>query len=312
MPTDFYEILGVSKDANEIEIKKAYRTLSFKHHPDKGGDIKKCQEINEAYETLSDPTKKKEYDMRGSNPFGDQFVNMNMNADFGDIQNIFNMMFNRGPGGMPGFPGMPPGMGGDNPHIRIFQTGPGGAHFFQNLNKPPPIIKNVKLTIQQAYSGATIPIEIERWVLKDNVKQTETETVYINIPAGIDDNECMIIQGKGNTIYDVMSGEVKICFSIENNTEFVRMGLDLIYTRKITLKEALCGFSFELVHLNGKNVINLNNNTNNTIIKPNNKKVIPQYGMVRDGNSGNLIIEFAIEFPDTLTPEQIKSLDAIL
>jgi DnaJ family protein A protein 2 len=311
---DYYEVLGVSKDASESEIKKAYRTLSFKHHPDKGGDISKCQQINEAYETLGDAAKKKEYDMRGSNPFpfpfgggggggGGDFVNMN---EFADIHNIFNMMFNRG--GMPGMPGM------GEPNIHIFHSTNGGPgiNIFQNLSKPPPIIKNVKLTLQQAYTGLSMPIEIEKWVVRDNVKTSETENIYINIPAGIDDNECLIIQGKGNTIQDVISGDIKFMFSIENNTPFVRTGLDLTYHKKITLKEALCGFSFEIIHLNEKNTINLNNSTNVSIIKPNSKKVIPQLGMIRDTTIGNLIIEFSIEFPDTLTAEQIKGIEAIL
>ena len=160
---DYYEILGVSKDASDIEIKKAYRALSFKHHPDKGGDIAKCQQINEAYETLGDAAKRQEYDMRGSNPVGNHFTNMN---DFGDLNNIFNMMFNRMPG-MGGFPGMPPGMGEGNVHFFHTSGGP-GINIFQNINKPPPIIKNVKITIQQAYSGLSLPVEIDRWVLKDN------------------------------------------------------------------------------------------------------------------------------------------------
>ena len=304
---DYYEILGVSKDASDIEIKKAYRALSFKHHPDKGGDIAKCQQINEAYETLGDAAKRQEYDMRGSNPVGNHFTNMN---DFGDLNNIFNMMFNRMPG-MGGFPGMPPGMGEGNVHFFHTSGGP-GINIFQNINKPPPIIKNVKITIQQAYSGLSLPVEIDRWVLKDNVKRQETETIYINIPAGVDENECLIIQGKGNSIDDIISGDIKFMFSIENTTAFTRMGLDLTYTKKITLKEALCGFSFEMVHLNGKNIINLKNDTNSTIIKPNHKKVIPQFGMVRDNTTGNLIIDFIIEFPDSLTPDQIKILSNIL
>jgi len=312
---DYYEVLGVSKDASESEIKKAYRTLSFKHHPDKGGDISKCQQINEAYETLGDPAKKKEYDMRGSNPFpfpfggggsgggGGEFVNMN---EFADIQNIFNMMFNRG--GMPGMPGM------GEPNIHIFHSTNGGPgiNIFQNMSKPPPIIKNVKLTLYQAYTGISMPVEIEKWVVKDNIKIMETETIYINIPPGIDDNECLIMHGKGNSIQDVISGDVKFTFSIENNTPFVRTGLDLSYHKNITLKEALCGFSFEIIHLNEKNTINLNNSTNVSIIKPNSKKVIPQLGMIRDTTIGNLIIEFTIEFPDALTNEQIKGIEAIL
>ena len=83
---NFYEVLGISKTASEEEIKKAYRQLSLKHHPDRGGDAEKFKQLSEAYETLSDPSKKQQYDYQGSNPFETE-INAN------DINDIFNMMF---------------------------------------------------------------------------------------------------------------------------------------------------------------------------------------------------------------------------
>jgi molecular chaperone DnaJ len=107
--SDFYEILGVTKESNENEIKKAYRELSLRFHPDRNPDpnaTTKFQEISEAYETLSDPLKKQEYDHRGErNPFLHGHGH-GMN-DFDDINNIFNMMFANGMGPM----GMGMGMG---------------------------------------------------------------------------------------------------------------------------------------------------------------------------------------------------------
>ena len=101
---DYYKTLGVSKDASEAEIKKAFRKLAQKHHPDAGGDEEKFKEINEAYEVLSDPKKKQVYDQfgavgsqgfSGANPFagaaggpfgGASYVNVNgMPFDIGDI-----------------------------------------------------------------------------------------------------------------------------------------------------------------------------------------------------------------------------------
>ena len=70
---DFYETLGVTKEASDIEIKKKYRELSMKHHPDRGGDTAKFQEINAAYETLSDEGKKQQYDMEQSGGGGHPF-----------------------------------------------------------------------------------------------------------------------------------------------------------------------------------------------------------------------------------------------
>ena len=77
------------------------------------------------------------------------------------------------------------------------------------------------------------------------------------------------------------------------------------------MKEALCGFSFELVHLNGKRLC-LNNASNPTVIKPNYKKLVPNLGMTRESATGNMIIDFEIEFPESLTKEQTDALTNIL
>jgi DnaJ-class molecular chaperone len=307
-----YETLGVNRDASETEIRKAYRNLSLKYHPDRGGDTDKFQQINAAYEVLSDSQKKEQYDMElnGFGGGGDHGIfHHNMN-EFSDINNIFNMMFG---GGMPGMPGMPPGFGG--PDIRIFHNGipVNGGAFFQNMQKPPPIIKNVKISLEQAYRGLSIPIEIEKWTMRENnIRVNENETIYVNIPQGIDENEIIVLRNRGHVVNEMIKGDVKIVIQLENNTPFIRHGLDLIYKKKITLKESLCGFSFEILHLNGKQLC-LNNNTNRTIIKPNYRKIIPNMGIIRENeNSGNLIIEFEIEFPDNLTEEQMNEIEKIL
>lgn len=295
--SNHYETLGVSKDASEAEIKKAYRSLSLLHHPDRGGDTQKYQEINGAYEILKDSQKRAQYDAELNGvrmspfgapngfpfPFGPNanvhFAHMGGGggpAEFADLGSFINMMFHGG--------GMP------------------------NIGRPIPIIRNVRITLEQAYNGTSVPLEIERWIMRDpNTREMEKETVYVQLPAGIDENEVVILRDKGNVINENVKGDVKVVVQIENTTPFRRQGLDLIYMKSLTLKEALCGFIFSIVHLNGKQMT-FNNTGHNTIIKPNSKKVIPNMGMMRNGNSGNLIIEFEIEFPDTLSPEQTASL----
>ena len=92
---DYYEILGVSKDASEAEIKKAYRKLAMKHHPDKGGDQEKFKEISEAYAVLSDPQKKQMYDMYGDAGFHQQFSQEDIfrHFNFEDIFREFGFTF---------------------------------------------------------------------------------------------------------------------------------------------------------------------------------------------------------------------------
>ena len=87
-------------------------------------------------------------------------------------------------------------------------------------------------------------------------------------------------------------------------------GIDLIMNKNISLKDALCGFSFELKYINGK-VYTLNNNSG-SIIPPEYIKTIPNMGLTRDGHTGNLLIHFHVEFPEKLSEQQIKSLKEIL
>jgi DnaJ-class molecular chaperone len=318
--TNFYELLGVAQDAGEVEIKKAYRTMSLKYHPDRNDTEEaktKIQQINEAYEVLSDKGKRNQYDMElrfgngvpGQGGMGMPFAHMNSMNEMHDINNIFSMFFGQG-----GMPGMGPGgihMGPGGPEIRIFHSGQGGHGFhFQHNMRPEPIQKTVQISIEQSFTGCTLPMDVERTVMSNNMRRTENETVYINVPKGVDDNETVTLHEKGNVIND-KRGEIRITFRIANNTEFKRNGIDLIYKRKISLKEALCGFSFELVHLNGKRLC-LNNESNPTVIKPNYKKVVPSLGMTRESATGNMIIDFEIEFPESLTKEQIDALTNIL
>lgn len=307
--TNHYETLGLQRNATDGEIKKAYRALSLKYHPDRNTDDNAksmFQTINAAYEVLSDSQKRQEYDdeLDGNhNPFM-RMNGMNGMDDFHDINNIFNMMFG---GGMPGMPGMPPG-------VRIFHTGPGGFHatFTHNVIQPPPTIEGtIQITMEQCYMGCSVPFEYERWTIIDSNKVFERQTITVNIPAGIQENELVFMQGMGHVVNDQLKGDVRINIVVTNSTGFVRRNMDLIYSKKLSLKEALCGFSFEILHISGKNLM-INNTSNPTVISPGYKKVLPNLGMVRDNNIGNMIIELDVTFPTSLTPEQIEILKTIL
>jgi curved DNA-binding protein len=282
-----YEVLGVPKDASEETIKKAYRKLSLQYHPDRNSSPEassKFQAINEANEILSDPHKRKMNDMGGMGGMMPPGF-----AEFNDMGDLFNTIFGGG-GGMR----MPPGF---HPV--------GGGGFFQQLQKPPPIIRNLTLTLEQAYMGGSFPIEITKWNITNNVRTEETQTIYVNVPCGIDDNEMLIMRDAGNSVNETIKGDIKIPIQITPNPDFKRSGLDLIYKKTITLKEALCGFTFDLKHINRKTIA-FKNNTNTTIIKPGFKKIIPEMGMRRDNHVGNLIIAFEVDFPSQLTETQIK------
>jgi len=153
-------------------------------------------------------------------------------------------------------------------------------------------------------------VEIERWIVQNNTKEFEKEQLYVTVPQGVDDNELILLTEKGNVASDICKGDVKIFISVKNNTVFQRKGLDLIMTKTLSLKEALCGFIFDFTYINGKTFTI--NNTGNTIIKPNQEKTVNGLGLTRDGHTGNLTINFVIEFPDSLSQEKVQKLKEIL
>ena len=315
MSDNYYKILGVDEKATQEEIKKAYRALSFKSHPDKNPNnpeaTSKFQKISEAYETLGDSQKREEYDTINNNTF----LRMNSHNPNGQMEvpldDIFNMFFG---GGMPGFPGAGfpgagfPGAGFPGGKVHFFHGGPMG--FQQAINKPSPIVKNIFVSIEQILEGTVVPLEIERWVIENDNKIFEQETVYVTVPQGIDDGELVILRDKGNIVNENVKGDIKIFVKITNETLFKRAGLDLILEKNITLKEALCGFSFELKYINGK-TYTLNNNKGN-IIPPEYRKIYPNMGLQRGEHKGKLIIHFHIDFPEFLSGEQITKLEEIL
>ena len=306
----YYEILKVDKDASEEEIKKAYRRLSLQYHPDRNPSSEAnniIRDINTAYETLGDKEARRRYDLQlnggggmefpGFPGFGDMggpngggapmffhtnFGNGGEHVDFANVGNIFETIFRGG--------------NGINPNI--FQQ-----HIHQQLNKPIPIITNINITLTQSYTGCVVPIEINKTVFINGEQTRTTETIYVTIPEGIDNKEVIIIREKGNETMNETKGDVKVFVNITKETStggetiFERKGLDLILKKTISLKEALCGFSFNIKHLNGSNYCIKNNNC---IISPNHKQVNPKLGMKRDEMVGNLIVEYTVAFPTTL------------
>jgi DnaJ-class molecular chaperone len=299
MNENYYNILDIPETASLDEIKKSYRKLSMLYHPDKNKNnpeaTSKFQKISEAYETLGDIDKRKEYDAMRNNPF----IKM-MHSSGGGGQNPMEDLFaNLFSGNM--MQGFPPG-------VRIFHNGiPINAHGF--AQKPTPIIKNIIIPIDKILSGTTVPIDIERWIIQDGNKVFEHENIYVTIPKGIDEGEMIILREKGNIAREDCVGDIKIFVKIENNTEFKRSGLDLIYEKIITVKEALCGFTFELKYITGK-IYTINNQSGN-IISHGYRKIIPNMGFSRDQHCGNLIIVFNIKFPDKLTEDTMEQLRKI-
>jgi len=289
---NYYEILNIEKDASPDEIKKAYRKLSLKYHPDKNPDPQSSQmfhKISEAYDILYDNQKRQNYDFQhkfSKTTMPGQQESINMNDLF---QNLFG-----------------------NQNVNLFNDSGlfCGNHIFNQLQKPVPIIKSINVDFKTTYYKQTIPVEIERSIVDQHSKTFEKEKIYIEIEEGIDEDELIIIREKGNINHLNIQGDIKIFVKIENNTDFVRNGLNLELRKKITLKDALCGFSFEINHINGR-IYKIKNEIGN-IIAPNYTKTIPNLGIKRKDQLGVLNISFDIIFPNNLPVDKLAKIKDIL
>lgn len=181
------------------------------------------------------------------------------------------------------------------PNIRVYQV-------------PETIVKTVSLSLEQCYNGCSIPLEIDRQVPDNDIIKIERETIHAQIPKGILQGDTIILNECGHMNEAGMKGDIRIVINVLQHALFKVEHLDLTIEKTITLKSALCGFDFEITHLNGR-VFKLANKPGN-VIKPGNIKTIPGLGLEKNGESGSLKIKFNIDFPDTLTQEQINTLQS--
>jgi curved DNA-binding protein len=220
MAKSLYETLGVGENASAEEIKKAYRKLARKYHPDINKDPEaqeKFKEINAAYEVLSDPEKKARYDRFGDQMFGGQNFSdfaRSQGADV-DLEEILRAMFGGG-GGFGGFGGF--GSAGER------RSG------FSGFGAPD----------LDTRARITIPFNVSVLGGKHHVSTPEGESFDIKIPAGIKSGETLRVRGKGKS-YQGQRGDLLITVDVAPSTEYRREGNDLYKNIDIALKYALFG-----------------------------------------------------------------------
>jgi DnaJ-class molecular chaperone len=300
---DYYKILGINSNASESEIKKAYRSLSFKYHPDKNPDpsvSETYKQINEAYEVLSDPQKKAQYD--NPNPMESLLKEMFRQDRKPPMQhghgmpNIFEEIFKMHSMG---------GMGGINVGGMNMNMGEPVVFTFDEQVQIPPLDKKIEIPFDQSFKGGNIPITIEREFRKGPMTFKEQEKIYIMIPPGIDDGEIIEIPDKGNVMFD-KRGLLRLHIKIIQDQKFERKGLNLIYNQTITFKESICGFEY-LIHFIDGSPLKLKSSKGN-IIQNGDEKSVKGKGFIRDGQTGDLIIHFNVT-PQVLTDAQIELFD---
>ena len=268
---DLYEILEIDEGASIDAIKKQFRRLSMLYHPDKNaGDYNKSEKFKKI--TMA-------YDILGDEDKKRQYDASRQRDKMGHITNpneIFRYMNER--------------------------------FNFRGQTMIPVINITLNININKAFTGCNEPIQIHRWVIENDEKRLESETMYVSVPRGVDNGEIIIIKNRGNIGHNMMS-DVKVQIQITNDTEFRRNGLDLIIKKVISLKDALCGFKMEIPYLSGK-TIRLNNDGN--MIGANSEKVVRGFGFHRENHKGNLIIQFDMRMPEKLSVEKIDKLREIL
>ena len=331
--TKYYKILGVDKNASKDEIKKAYRTLVRTKHPDKGGSEEEFQNIQLAYDTLSDKNKRKVYD-----EYGEEGLKEGMTGE--EPTDIFDLFTRGGKKNVKRktksvlqamevslediFMGKEKYL--EIKRYRICKKCKGNGSKDPNANTKCPGCngKRVKLVVQRMgntilQSQQTCPdCRGEGYIIKNEDKcptckgqkvNQESKTLKILLDKGAPDGKRYTFEGESDEMPGYDPGDVIIEIRIKKHPVFERTGADLTMKADISLLEALTGFQLLINHLDGRHV--LINSKKGEIIKPGVIKTVKECGMPffdHPTRFGNLYIKFNIHFPKSLKEYQKEAL----
>ncbi|PON50904.1 Terminal organelle assembly protein [Parasponia andersonii] len=348
--TRYYEILGVSKNASQDDLKKAYKKAAIKNHPDKGGDPEKFKELAHSYEVLSDPEKREIYDQ-----YGEDALKEGMGGGGGghDPFDIFQSFFGGGN----------PFGGGSSRGGRRQRRGEDVVHplkvsledLYLGISKKLSLSRNVlcskcngkgsksgesmkcagcqgsgmKVTIRQLGpsmiqqmqhpcneckgTGETISDKDRCPACKGEKVVPEKKVVDVIVEKGMQNGQKITFPGASDEAPDTVPGDIVFILQQKEHSKFKRKGDDLFYEHNLSLTEALCGFQFVLTHLDGRQLLIKSNP--GEVVKPDSFKAINDEGMPmyqRPFMKGKLYLHFTVDFPDSLSPEQVKALEAVL
>ncbi|XP_057948993.1 uncharacterized protein LOC131144385 [Malania oleifera] len=341
MGVDYYKILQVDKSAKDEDLKKAYRKLAMKWHPDKNPNNKKeaeakFKQISEAYEVLSDTQKRAVYDQYGeeglkgqvppdaAGPGGASFFQTGdgptvFRFNPRNANDIFSEFFGfsspfGGMGGSSGVGGMrcrsrfPGGMFGDD----VFASFGEGRPMSQVPRKAPPIENTLPCSLEELYKGNTKKMKISREIADASGKTLPVEEILtIGIKPGWKKGTKITFPEKGNEQPNVVPSDLIFIIDEKPHSTFTREGNDLVVTQRISLAEALTGYTVHLTTLDGRTLtIPINN-----VIHPSYEEVVPREGMPipkEPSKRGNLRIKFNIKFPARVTAEQKTGIKKLL
>lgn len=264
---NYYEILGVDRNATPEDIKKAYRRLASKNHPDKGGDTQKFQEIQTAYDTLSNPERRAQYDAPRQNQ---------------------NFQFNFGEGG--------PNL---DEVFRQFGFRFGGDPF-QGFRQAARRNKDVKIEIALDLSDT---LQDQNKTLNIKTPNNSGNTITITIPRGVTAGTVIKYPSLGDNLFaNLPPGDLLVAINIRPHDQFQAQGLDLQYNLTISCFEAIIGCKREITGLDGKQfVLSIPPGC-----QPGTRLKIPGEGLYafQKDVKGNLYIQVNVSIPINLTDDQ--------
>ncbi|XP_061346193.1 uncharacterized protein LOC133291875 isoform X1 [Gastrolobium bilobum] len=326
MGVDYYNILKVDRNATEDDLKKAYRKLAMKWHPDKNPTNKKeaeakFKQISEAYEVLSDPQKKVIYDQDGEEGLKDRPPPGNEpSSGFNprNAEDIFAEFFASSPFGF--------GLSGPGKSKRFQSDGGGTFGGFSGSDnnfrtysergnmpkKPTPVESKLPCSLEELYSGSTRKMKISRTVMDANGRPIpETEILTIDIKPGWKKGTKITFPDKGNQQPNQLPADLVFVIDEKPHDFFKRDGNDLIMNQRVSLAEAIGGTSINLTTLDRRSLcISVTD-----IVSPGYEFVVANEGMPKTkepGHRGDLRIKFEVKFPTKLTTEQRAGLKRAL
>jgi curved DNA-binding protein len=306
---DYYKVLGVGKETAPAEIKKSYRKLALKYHPDKNEGDKaseaKFKEISEAYAVLSDPEKKQQYDRFGSTQFRQQYSQEDIfrNFDLNDIFSQFDFGSRRGAASARSGKG---GNGGANPFSPFFSQGQsggcGGGGSRPNPTKGQDMTYQISVTLGEVLNGAERTITLRR--------NGDSHNVSVKIPKGIEQGKKLRLKGQGGGSPDGgPAGDLYLKVDIEPDSKFSRETDDLVVEKLISFSDACLGTKVEIETLEGKKfMVKIAAGTVHE-----SRLRIKGYGLPTGpmGDRGNLYVKLGVEVPKELTDEQKKIVEQL-
>jgi DnaJ family protein B protein 4 len=282
--TYYYDILELKSDVNENDIKKAYKKLAFKWHPDKNPDNKeeaeiKFKEVAKAYEILSNIEKRKLYDKLGKDVF-EKFGEQGGSRQFHNPFDVFEHMF-----------------GGGHPF---------GNHFGQDEPGPQiirvqPAVEEVVLTFDEIFNGCQKTINAKVMIVHNGRPiGEETKQKVIEIPVGVKDKEKFKFEGEGHYVKDKdLRGDLVILVRAVESEVRQRQGMNIILKKKIDFEESILGIEIPLYYTETKCVWTKYKG----VIDPRRPYIIKGLGFPDPRNimnKGDVIVQFDIKYPSKL------------